>query len=70
MFVDDYTPMKRIGIEELEGCVRLFGEMEDERSQGAHMALHLILVGRFKYPADFVGVWKAKCAEVYGREDG
>ena len=77
VFVDDYTPMKRIGIEELEGCVNILDRILDEVAEdrttpmawmtsGARMALHLMLVGKFRYPQDFVDVFELKCAELYG----
>lgn len=70
MFVDDYTPMKRIGIEELEGCIKILESRIDDAvdngedmlpiswiTEGAWLALHLMLTGRFKYGADFIAVF-------------
>lgn len=70
MFIDDYTPMKRIGIEELEGCIRQLEGRIDEAvengedmlpvmwiTEGAWLALHLMMTGRYKYGADFLAVF-------------
>ena len=79
MFVEDYTPVKRIGVEELEGCVGILERRIDEaalgepnpqqwREEGAWLALHLMLTGRFRYPEDFVSVFDVKSAELFGEE--
>lgn len=80
MFIDDYTPTKRIGMEELEGCVRMFEYRIDDHAddeivspttwmdEGASLALRLILTGRFRYPTDFMDVFDMKRAELFGLE--
>lgn len=68
MLVDDYTPMKRIGMEELDGLVRTMERRIDEAAfdeptpaswmdEGAWLALHMILTGRYKCAEDFMNVF-------------
>ena len=75
MFVDDYVPKKRIGVEELEGCVNIFDRLIDEdpdkeisplawMMSGARLALHLMLVSKFRYPEDFVNVFLLRCRDM------
>lgn len=65
-FVSDYRPTKRIGIEELDGAIKLLidrvdemqdnGEANAEFYEGAMLALETIRYGSFKYPQDFLAV--------------
>ena len=76
MFVNDYRPTKRIGIEELDGCINLFQQAieamnEDgvagiEQYEGAWLALELLRNGKYEYPADFLAVFENKLEELYG----
>jgi hypothetical protein len=75
MFVNDYRPTKRVGIEELDGCIKLLSEAAEalreegvmgyEQYEGAALALSLIRYGKFEYPHEFVGVFENKLAETY-----
>lgn len=71
MLVDDYTPMKRVGMEELEGLVRTLERRIDAATlgeptpaswmdEGAWLALHMVLTGRFRYANDFMAVFDEK----------
>lgn len=72
-FVGDYRPTKRIGIEELDGCINLFCKMLDDLDQqcdkradmyaGALMALECIRYGRFEYPHELMEVFANKVQE-------
>jgi hypothetical protein len=76
MFVSDYRPTKRVGVEELDGAVRLFGQaVERLRAEGvagvgwyegAWLALVLLRDGKYEYPADFLAVFGNKCDEIFG----
>lgn len=65
-FVSDYRPTKRIGIEELDGAIKLlidridgmqeYGEADYEYYEGAMLALETIRYGNFKYPHEFMAV--------------
>ena len=67
MFVGDYRPTKRVGIEELDGVLRILRdridsahEESDEKLnyyEGAWIALHAIRFGQFEYPRDFIAVF-------------
>ena len=69
-FVSDYRPTKRIGIEELDGAIKLLidhvddmqdnGEANADYYMGAALALETIRYGSFKYPQDFVAVLENK----------
>lgn len=69
-FVSDYRPTKRIGIEELDGAIKLLidhvdemqdnGEANAEFYEGAMLALETIRYGSFKYPQDFMAVLENK----------
>ena len=69
-FVSDYRPTKRIGIEELDGAIKLLidhvddmrdsGELGCDYYMGAALALEAIRYGSFKYPQDFVAVLENK----------
>ena len=73
MFVNDYRPTKRIGIEELEGAIKLLGDAADAmradgvagaaQYEGAMLALSAIRYGRFEYPRDFVAVFERDLEE-------
>lgn len=64
MFVGDYRPTKRVGIEELDGALNMFEELiveayenADARQrfhEGAYVALQTMRFGHFEYPRDFV----------------
>lgn len=76
MFIDDYTPMKRVGIEELEGACRVFQHRASEAEgrkkhmlEGAWLALHMMLVGRYRYPAEFADVFEMKAGETGGDDE-
>lgn len=66
MFVSDYRPTKRIGIEEMDGALLMLRDEADERRangeadaawwEGAWAAVHVLRNGRFEYPRDFVAV--------------
>ena len=81
MLVDDYTPTKRLGIEEMEGLQATFEHRMDNRAlgmnddtpeqyrdEGAWLAVHLLLTGRFKTQQDFIAVFDNMCGEVFGEE--
>ncbi len=78
MLIDDYTPTKRLGIEEAEGLMnaldnRLYDmalNHQDEisdyyRYQGAWLTVHLLLTGRFRTQEDFLAVFDNKCGEIF-----
>ena len=75
MFVNDYRPTKRVGIDELDGCIKLMGDAAKalkengvagfEKYEGAALALSLIRFGKFEYPHEFVAVFENKLAETY-----
>ena len=80
MLIDDYRPMKRLGVEELDGLVnmleqRIGAAAFDEptprqwRDEGAWLALHLLLTGRFDTPDTFLAVFDVKCEEIFGKGD-
>ena len=79
MLVGSYTPMKRIGMEELEGLVGIFERRNDAAAfedptpsgwmdEGAWLALHLILVGEYRYPEDFLAVYDELKQRHFGKE--
>lgn len=67
MFVSDYRPTKRIGLEELDGCLKLLRDEVDEKLangeadapyyEGAWLAMQLLMTGKFDYPHDFMQVF-------------
>ena len=69
MFVGDYRPTKRIGIEELDGALNMFEELiveayenADARQrfyEGAYIALQTMRFGHFEYPRDFMAAFEA-----------
>lgn len=77
-FVSDYRPTKRIGMDELEGCVRIFERRIDEgmlerdptpadwMDEGARLVLALVHDCNFKYPQDLVDVYDARRRELFG----
>ena len=77
-FIGDYRPTKRIGIEELDGCINLFtqkldeimenGEATDELYMGALIALETIRGSRFEYPHEFMAVFDNRVRELEGGE--
>ena len=80
MLIDDYRPMKRVGMEELEGLVNMLEQRIDAaafdepgpqqwRDEGAWLVLHLLLTGRFDTPDTFLAVFDVKCEEIFERED-
>ena len=68
MFVGDYRPTKRIGIEELDGALRMLRDRivksyEDcdgrlHYYEGAWLALSAIRHGQYEYPRDFMAVFE------------
>lgn len=68
MFVGDYRPTKRVGIEELDGALRILRDRIDEAYaeqdgrlhyyEGAWLALRAIRFGQFEYPRDFMAVFE------------
>ena len=74
MFVSDYRPTKRIGIEELDGCINIFGQAIEslnadgvagvEFYEGAWLALRLLREGRYEYPGDFFAVFANKVEDM------
>lgn len=73
MFVSDYRPTKRIGVEELDGCISMFEQAVErlhddgvacEWHEGAWLALSLLRSGKFEYPADFMAVFENKLDEI------
>ena len=69
MFVGDYRPTKRVGIEELDGALNMLGdridrayEDQDARQrfyEGAFVALQTMRFGHFEYPRDFMAAFEA-----------
>lgn len=76
MFIGDYRPTKRVGIEELDGCIKLLsdkldeiaksGEMSTALYMGALITMETIRNGRFEYPGDFMAVFDNRIAELRG----
>ena len=78
MFVEDNVPKKYVGVEELEGCIRIFERRIDEgmlerdptpadwMDEGARLVLALLRDGRFRYPQDLVDVYDARRNELFG----
>lgn len=68
MLVDDYTPTKRLGIEEMEGASDVFWERvewsyseADSRHLaylGAWIVIHLLLVSKVRYPGDLLKMFE------------
>lgn len=77
-FVGDYRPTKRVGIEELDGAIKLLfdrineahenGEATVHHYEGAWLALDTIRNGRFEYPADFMAVFENQLNILEGGE--
>jgi hypothetical protein len=75
-FIGDYRPTKRVGIEELDGCIKLLtdkldetaenGEMSTALYMGALIALETMRNGRFEYPQDFMAVFDNRVRELEG----
>lgn len=75
MFVSDYRPTKRIGIEELDGAIKLFGDRYLDAAEsgeadataygGASLVLELIRNGKFEYPQDLLAVFENKLKQTY-----
>ena len=76
MFIGDYRPTKRVGIEELDGCIRLLTDKLDEAADngeviaaiymGALLTMETIRNGRFEYPCDFMAVFENRVNELEG----
>lgn len=76
MFIGDYRPTKRVGIEELDGCIKLLSDKLDETAKsgemstalymGALITMETIRNGRFEYPGDFMAVFDNRIAELKG----
>ena len=68
MFVGDYRPTKRVGIEEFDGALRILRDRIDSAYadadgrlhfyEGAWIALTAIRYGQFEYPRDFMAVFE------------
>lgn len=78
MLIDDYTPTKRLGIEEAEGLMNALDNRlsdmalnhqeriaEYHRYEGAWLTVHLLLTGRFRTQEDFLAVFDNKCNEIF-----
>lgn len=75
-FIGDYRPTKRVGIEELDGCIKLLSDKLDEVADngeastalymGALIAMETIRNGRFEYPRDFMAVFENRVKELEG----
>jgi len=75
-FVSDYRPTKRIGIDELDGCLNLLvhrleevadnGETGGALYMGALIALETIRYGNFEYPHEFMEVYENRVRELEG----
>ena len=76
MFVSDYRPTKRIGVEELTGAINTFldrieevdenGEAHREIYIGALIVLELIRYGTYEYPRDLLAVFENRIKEMEG----
>ena len=80
MLVDDYTPTKRLGVEEMEGLQAALERRIDAaaldgtdatprawREEGAWLAVHLLLTCRFRTQEDFLQVFDVKSDEIFGK---
>lgn len=75
-FIGDYRPTKRVGIEELDGCIKLLSDKLDDIAEngetstgvymGALIALETMRNGRFEYPQDFMAVFDNRVNELEG----
>ena len=73
MFVSDYRPTKRIGIEELDGAILMLRDAIDDKHangeadapwyEGAWLALRAVRFGNYEYPRDFMAVLVNDIAE-------
>lgn len=70
-FITEYPAVKRIGVEELDGCIRLFddkvcemeenGEAGSEYYTGAYLALECIRNSKkFEYPRELMWLFEEK----------
>lgn len=69
-FVTDYQPAKRVGLDELDGCLRMLTDKVDEKQEngeadanyyhGALLALECIRYGHFEYPREFIWLFEEK----------
>lgn len=67
-FIGDYRPTKRVGIEELDGAIRLARQRIDQTYEdadarqhyyeGLWLGLRIIRSGRFEYPHEFMAVFE------------
>lgn len=68
MFVTDYEPAKKVGVEELDGALLILRDAIDEKLEngeadaayyeGAWAALFVLRYGRFNYPRDYFAVFE------------
>lgn len=75
-FIGDYRPTKRVGIEEMDGCIKLLSDKLDEATvngeadaqiyMGALLTMETIRHGRFEYPHEFIAVLENKINELKG----
>lgn len=69
-FIGDYRPTKRVGVEELDGCIRMLTDKIDEMEEageagseyyvGALLALECVRYGNYEYPRELVWVLEEK----------
>lgn len=69
-FIGDYRPAKRVGVEELDGCIRMLtdkvdemqeaGEADSEYYVGALLALECVRHGNYEYPRELAWVLEEK----------
>lgn len=75
-FIGDYRPTKRVGIEELDGCINLLtnkleeiadtGETGGALYMGTLLTMQLIRGGRFEYPQEFMAAFENHVNELEG----
>lgn len=70
-FITEYPAVKRIGVEELDGCIRMFAEKIDQMDEdgeadsdyyvGAYLALECIRNSKkFEYPRELMWLFEEK----------
>lgn len=76
MFVGDYRPTKRVGVEEMDGALRMLRDKVDDLHaagddrvryyEGAWVALSAMRYGTFEYPRDFMAVFERDLCDYIG----